>query len=43
MPEDKNPEPADNEAEDFEVVAHSAVDEEEENAGCIVNNSQALL
>jgi hypothetical protein len=42
MPEDKNTEPADNETEDFEVVAHSAEDDEEENAGCIVNNSKAL-
>lgn len=40
MPEDKNLEPAEAN-EDIEVVAHSA-DDEEEGAGCIINNSEAL-
>lgn len=41
MPEDTNPEPAGTDAEDIEVVAHSEDDEELE-AGCVINNSKAL-
>ncbi|GAB3125566.1 hypothetical protein GCM10027160_48420 [Streptomyces calidiresistens] len=40
MSEDKNLEPAETEGEDIEVVAHS--EDEEEEAGCIINNSSAL-
>ena len=41
MPENKNPESAENELEDFEVVAHS---EDEEEAGiCVTNNSDDML
>jgi hypothetical protein len=41
MPEDRNLEAAEDTTEDIEVVAHSA-DEEEEGAGCVINNSEAL-
>jgi hypothetical protein len=43
-PADTTPEPADDstpEPEDIEVVAHS-FDDEELNAGCVLNNSQSL-
>ncbi|WP_267887799.1 hypothetical protein [Streptomyces sp. NBRC 109706] len=39
MSEDKNVEPAETEGEEIEVVAHS---EDEELAGCVINNSSAL-
>lgn len=38
MPENTNPEPTEN--EDIEVVAHSETEEDE--AGCIINNSSDL-
>jgi hypothetical protein len=42
-PTDTTPEPADTapEPEEIEVVAHS-YDDEELNAGCVLNNSQSL-
>ncbi|MEV4881121.1 hypothetical protein [Streptomyces cyaneofuscatus] len=40
MPENTNPEPADIEAEDLEVVAHG--EDQELEAGCIINGSSQL-
>jgi hypothetical protein len=41
MPEDINPKPSDAEDEDVEVVAHGEGEEAVE-AGCVINNSEAL-
>lgn len=40
MAEDKNPEPAEKETEEVEVVAHS--EDEELEAGCIINGAAHL-
>ncbi|WP_279577685.1 hypothetical protein [Streptomyces sp. YIM 98790] len=40
MSENTNPEPTETEAEEIEVVAHG--EDQEDEAGCIVNNSEAM-